>query len=124
MTIDDAVLRERRRASQRAFYRMFVPHSPGGRLLELDGVTAAIVPAAPERSVFNAVIYDEADALLAALDEIAAAYDEAGIEAWTVWVPEGEAKVAEALAAAGHKLDANPEAMARPLDGVERPDLE
>ncbi len=121
--MDDAALRARRLASQRAFYRMFVPHSPGGQLLELDGVTASIVPAAPERSVFNAVVYDDADALLGVLDEIAAAYDEAGIQAWTVWVPAGERKVAKALAAAGHLLDANPEAMARSLDGVERPDL-
>ena len=120
--MDDRTLRERRLRSQRAFYRMFAPHSPGGRLLEGDGVVASIVPAAPERSVFNAVVYEEPPALLGALDEIAAAYDEAGIEAWTVWVPGGEAGVVEALAGAGHRLDANPEAMARALDEIERPD--
>ena len=119
--MDDAALRARRVASQQAFYRMFVPHSPHGRLLELDGMIASIVPAAPERSVFNAVVYEQAAALLAALEEIATAYEDAGIEAWTVWVPGGEEKVVEALAAAGHRLDASPEAMARSLDDAERP---
>ena len=121
--MNDGELRRRRLASQRAFYRMFVPHSPGGRLLELDGVTAAIVSAAPVRSVFNGVVYEDADGLLGALEEIAAAYREAGIEAWTVWVPGAEGRVTHALEAAGHKLDANPEAMARLLDDVARPDL-
>ena len=121
--MEDGALRERRLASQRAFYRMFAPHSPGGRLIELDGVTAAVVPAAPERSVFNSVVYEDADALLGALDDLAAAYDDAGVEAWTVWVPGGDPAVTEALGAAGHELDATPEAMARPLEGVVRPDL-
>ena len=120
--MDDDTLRERRLHGQRAFYRMFAPSSPGGGVLELDGVSASIVPAAPERSVFNAVVYERADALLGRLAQIAAAYDDAGVEAWTVWVPRGDPEAREALAAAGHELDASPEAMARMLAGVERPD--
>jgi ribosomal protein S18 acetylase RimI-like enzyme len=119
--IDDAELRRRRLATQRAFYRLSAPASPGGRTIELDGVTAAIVPAVPERSVFNAVTYDASDALTAALPDLAREYDEAGIEAWTVWVLHGDQRVADALEDAGHVLDATPEEMARRLEETERP---
>jgi GNAT superfamily N-acetyltransferase len=60
---------------------------------------------------------------MGALDELAAAYDEAGVEAWTVWVPEADAGAAAALADAGHVLDAEPRAMGAELAAIERPDL-
>ncbi len=51
---------------------------------------ASVVPAIPDRSIVNSVAYRDADSLAAALDELAAEYDEAGVEAWTVWVPEDD----------------------------------
>jgi ribosomal protein S18 acetylase RimI-like enzyme len=120
--IDDAELRRRRLASQRAFYRLSAPASPAGRTIELDGVTAAVIPAVPERSVFNAVTYDDSEAVIAALPGLAREYEEAGIEAWTVWVLHGDQRVADALKEAGHVLDATPEEMACLLDGAQRPD--
>jgi GNAT superfamily N-acetyltransferase len=94
---------------------------PAGRVLERDGVTAAIVPAAPERSVVNSVIYDSADGLAAAYDDVAAAYAEIGA-AWTVWVPSGDEPAKALLERAGHVLDAEPVLMALDLSqGVERP---
>lgn len=94
--------------------------SEGARTLERDGVLAAIIPAAPERSVMNAVLYRSADGLAAAYDEVAAAYAEIGAK-WTVWVPPGDGEAARFLEARGHKLDGQPMAMARRLAGVERP---
>src|SRR3954451_21199937 len=79
--------------------------APDSRTLQLDGVTAAITPAAPERSVLNGVIVEEFAKLPDQLDTIAAAYDAAGVRAWTVWVPERESATRELLAARGHKLD-------------------
>ena len=67
-------------------------------------------------------MYDEPEALLAALPRLGREYDEAGVQAWTVWVLHGDRRAAEALEEAGHVLDATPEEMARPLDGVQRPD--
>jgi ribosomal protein S18 acetylase RimI-like enzyme len=90
-------------------------------VLELDGVTASIVPAARERSVFNSVIYDDTAKLLAGLEEATQAYEEADIESWTVWVPRGDGEAERAVSGRGHVLDATPEAMARPLHGVGRP---
>lgn len=84
----------------------------GGEVLELDGgVLAAIVPASPDRSVFNSVLYRDPDALISSLDRLADAYERAGVRAWTVWVPEDETDTARALEDAGHVLDAVPRAM-------------
>jgi GNAT superfamily N-acetyltransferase len=88
---------------------------PGGHVLERDGVTAAIVRAAPERSVVNSVIYESADALAAAYDDVAAAYADIGAN-WTVWVqPAGRDAASALLGERGHVLDAEPAAMARAL---------
>ena len=83
-------------------------------------MVAAVVPAAPERAVVNAVLYRSADGLEAAYDELGAAYEEIGAK-WTVWVAPGDDAAAALLESRGHYLDARPMAMARELDGVERP---
>lgn len=102
------------------WYRLVGHASEGARAFEPDGVLAAVVPAAPERSVINAVVYRDADALAAAYDDVAAAYDEIGAK-WTVWVRPGDDAAAGLLESRGHRLDAQPMAMARRLEGVERP---
>jgi GNAT superfamily N-acetyltransferase len=107
--------------SMRSFWAGFPPATRGGSVLELPGVQAAIVPAMPERSVVNCVVYDDAGALEAALDELAAAYDRAGVHAWTVWVHESDERAQAALAAAGNVLDAAPMGQGRELDGLEPP---
>jgi GNAT superfamily N-acetyltransferase len=104
-----------------ASFRGFTAAS-GSRLLELDGVIAAINAAVPERSVFNSVVYLDPAALAAARDQIAAAYAEAGC-AWTAWVPEDDIETARMLDAAGHTLDAQPRAMGIELGDVSEPDL-
>ncbi len=119
MRIDDAILVERLFGTLRGFYRLLASGSDGAHLVELPGVQACVVPATPERSYPNAVVYENPHALAAALDELAAAY--AGVHAWTVWVPEADRPAAELLAGAGHRLDGRPTAMGCALDGVERP---
>jgi GNAT superfamily N-acetyltransferase len=101
--------------------RVMTEGSEGASLLEPEGVCAALCPAASERSVFNSVLYETPEALAAARDQLADAYDEAGC-AWTVWVPEADRDSAALLEAAGHKLDAKPRAMVMDLD--ELPDTE
>jgi GNAT superfamily N-acetyltransferase len=108
-------------ANQVRFYRAMSDASPGARAIELDGVLAAVIPAAPERSVFNSVLYESTEALAANLDALAHAYDEAGVRAWTVWVHESDEEAARVLARAGHSLDAQPRAMAMELSDFERP---
>ncbi|MBD0281731.1 MAG: GNAT family N-acetyltransferase [Thermoleophilaceae bacterium] len=111
---------ERLRASMQHFMRLLGQASDGARTLERDGVVAAVVPACPERAVLNSVTYTEAGGLADAYEEIAAAYAEIGAT-WTVWVHHGDRNAAALLEPRGHFLDAEPEAMGRELDGVERP---
>jgi ribosomal protein S18 acetylase RimI-like enzyme len=107
--------------SMRSFFRSVPPTGDGGRVEELDGVVACVTPTVPERSLPNSVVYESEDKLIAAVDELAAIYDEAGVLAWTVWVPDHDERVQAALAEAGHKLDADPAAMIADLADVEPP---
>jgi GNAT superfamily N-acetyltransferase len=104
--------------------RLIAGASDGARLFERDGVLAAVVPVAPERSVVNAATYAHPKALHGAYDELAAAYDDIGAQ-WTVWVHPDDGEPAALLRERGHVLDAQPEAMARALDDPPgRPQLE
>ena len=116
----DAELARRHAATHRAAYRLFASGSPGATVAELDGgVQAAITPALPERSLFNAVLYDEPAPLLAALGELDRRYEQAGVRAWTVWTHPGDTETAEALRAAGHAFDGEPLLMGATLDELD-----
>jgi ribosomal protein S18 acetylase RimI-like enzyme len=71
-----------------------------------------VTPLAPERSLPNSVYYSDPAALAAAYEDLARAYDEAGVNAWTVWVPDEDRGTAALLGTQGHVLDAAPRAMA------------
>jgi GNAT superfamily N-acetyltransferase len=103
-------------------WRTLAAGSRGAHLVELGGVMAAVVPAIPERSVFNSVLYDRPEQLARVRDELARTYEDAGVRAWTVWVPEHDRDTAELLASAGHVLDAAPLAMGLELAALPAPD--
>jgi GNAT superfamily N-acetyltransferase len=89
--------------------------SPGAERFSEDGITAAIVPACPQRSLANSVTFEDAAELEVALDGLDRRYRDAGIAAWTVWAPEFDAAAIGVLEAAGHKLDGSPMAMSASL---------
>ena len=109
------------RAGMPPFWRLLA-EGTGGRVWEEDGVFASIVPSSPKRSFFNSVLYEDPNRMIDSIDTLAGVYADAGVEAWTVWVPEQDGEVAEALDTAGHELDATPRAMAMPLDERNPPD--
>ena len=117
---DELGWRDLSRAGMAPCWRQMAQGS-GGSVWEREDVLAAIVPKAPTRSVFNSVFYEDGERLLACLDEIAAAYEVAGIEAWTVWVPEADTSTAAGLERAGHLLDAVPRYMGMALDELREP---
>ncbi len=119
--MSDTAAWDRMLASMRKAFASMPTTSEGGRTLRLDGVVAAVTPAVPERSVPNSVTYETEEALADALDELRETYEEAGVEAWTVWVPEHHSRAADLLERAGHRLDANPTAMIADLDEVPAP---
>jgi GNAT superfamily N-acetyltransferase len=114
--MDDAQLMATMFRSLRASAELIEMGAPATRLLKLKGVTAVIAPDMPERSVMNSVVYETPAALEAALDQLADAYEDVGVRAWTVWVSEQDPEASALLAAAGHKLDAIPTAMAIELE--------
>jgi GNAT superfamily N-acetyltransferase len=118
---DDAAWFRLVRSSMPPFWAVLA-ESTGGRVWQRDGITAAIVPGSPKRSFFNSVLYDDHEAMVASIGELAQVYDDAGVEAWTVWVPEADKAAAQALDGAGHRLDATPRAMAMPIDGLKQPE--
>jgi hypothetical protein len=104
-------------ASLRGSLRLGQNGAAGSRVLELEGVTAAIVPTTPDRSVINAVVYERPEALEAGLDELASAYSAAGVTAWTVWVPDGDERSVRLLEAGrprARRLTAGDGVRARP----------
>jgi GNAT superfamily N-acetyltransferase len=120
--MEDASLWQRMLANMAGLFPLLAEHCTDGRVVRLEGVNAAIVPSCPDRSIVNCVTYSDPAALDAALDELAAEYERAGVNAWTVWVPEHDTEAAQALERAGHTLDGQPAAMVRELDGIESPD--
>jgi GNAT superfamily N-acetyltransferase len=119
--VDPTTAIELQRRSLVAFVRLLVASAPESSLFERDGVIASVVPGAPDRSVLNSVVYRDPGSLGAALDELAEAFDGAGVRAWTVWVPEEDREAAGLLETAGHRLDASPMAMVADLARLTEP---
>jgi GNAT superfamily N-acetyltransferase len=119
--MDDSALYARMHANLREFFRLTARASPGARAAELPGLTASVVPLTPDRSVMNSVVYETAEDLERALPDLGAIYSDAGVRAWTVWVPAQDTRAAGALSAAGHLLDAEPAVMCMELSALEAP---
>jgi ribosomal protein S18 acetylase RimI-like enzyme len=111
------------RGSLRDCIELLATGSAGARLIEFDGVVASATPAVPERSIANSVSYEHAGELAAAYEELAAAFDEDGIRAWTVWVPESDSEAIALLEGRGHAFDGHPGAMTLDLAKFEPPAL-
>jgi GNAT superfamily N-acetyltransferase len=119
--MDDTRLYGRMHASLRVFVRLLGAASARSRAVELEGVTAAVTPATPHRSLMNSVVYENAGDLERALPDLEQLYEEAAIRAWTVWVPAHDTASAQRLSQAGHALDAAPTAMGMELDHLATP---
>jgi len=117
--VDELELRRRAIAGVRDEVEAFGSAAADSKLIREDGYLAALVPSSPQRSLFNSVYYDDPAFLAAALDRLSATYEESGVRAWTVWVPDEDSVTARLLAGRGHVLDAEPRAMAMELAGFE-----
>jgi predicted N-acetyltransferase YhbS len=113
--VDDAGLRARQHRGHLEFYDRFAERieRPGGT------VVAAVTRATPDRSLPNAVLYEDQQDVLEHYDALAALYAGAGVRAWTVWVRPGDEPLAEALGAAGHAHDGQPMLMGAALAEID-----
>jgi GNAT superfamily N-acetyltransferase len=116
--VDERILLERAIGGLGAMQKLMEAACESTRLVELEQARAVVTPTVPERSLFNCVVYQEEDALERALPELEWLYEEAGTEAWTVWVRPGHARAARALEERGHFLDADPEAMGAGVEEI------
>jgi GNAT superfamily N-acetyltransferase len=107
--------------NQAPLWRLYADACHGEVIAEGE-VEATLVPQSPNRSFFNSVFYSDTDALIEELPRLAGVYDGAGVNAWTVWIPEFDDRAREALANSGHKLDATPRAMGLELSGLQVPE--
>jgi GNAT superfamily N-acetyltransferase len=114
----DGELRRRAIDGVRAEVEAFGSGAAGSRVVRHEGLVAAIAPSSPDRSLFNAVFYDDDAALAGAIDELASEYERSGVRAWAVWVPDEDRATAALLEARGHVLDSAPRAMALWLDDL------
>jgi GNAT superfamily N-acetyltransferase len=113
--LDQAELRRRAVHGVAEEVAVFGAGAPDSRVIRRDGLIASVVPATPQRSIFNSVFHTDTGVLAAELDRIAAVYDDAGVRAWTVWVTDGDRAGAELLEGRGHALDTSPRVMALEL---------
>jgi GNAT superfamily N-acetyltransferase len=119
--VPDAELERRVRAGLPAELELFGSSSPTARVLRLGGVIASVSPATPDRSLFNSVYAEDPAEIEGRLDELEHTYEDAGVEAWTVWIPAGHRLGAEVLADRGHELDGAPRSMGLALDEFRPP---
>lgn len=115
----DSELARRVHVGIAAEVELFGSSSPSGRVIRRDGVVASVSPAVPDRSIFNCVTALDPAAIEPLLGELDAAYAEAGVRAWTVWIAPGHRLGREVLANRGHVLDAEPRTMGIELAGFE-----
>ncbi|MCI0506503.1 MAG: GNAT family N-acetyltransferase [Gammaproteobacteria bacterium] len=101
----------------------FAQASTAGRTVNWPGIFASVNVAAPDRSIFNWVVQDDAQQLRAHYDDIERTYNDAGIRSWTVWVDGDDAATAKYLSERGHVLDAEPNAMGAAMTELTLPEI-
>jgi len=113
--VDERELRRRAIEGVRDEVEAFGSGAPDSILVRREGLIASVVPASPQRSLFNGVFYTDPAKLAGELDALEALYESHGVRAWTVWVPDSDRETPRLLASRGHALDAEPRAMAMEL---------
>jgi ribosomal protein S18 acetylase RimI-like enzyme len=116
----DTEMRSRQARSQRGFFAALGAGSRGSRVLDLgEGVQATVVPVREWLSIVNSTVYSNPAALREAHPALIRAYAEAGVKAWSVWVPPGDDETAEFLERRGHVREGNPPLMAADIDAID-----
>jgi ribosomal protein S18 acetylase RimI-like enzyme len=100
-------------AGIRGWYATFA--SAGSEIARLGSAQAALTTLRPERSLLNAVVYDDPDEV--PLDALAAFFEP--VQAWCVWVQPGHDELAAACEARGMVVDGSPMMMAAQLADVD-----
>jgi ribosomal protein S18 acetylase RimI-like enzyme len=100
-------------AGIRAWYATF--SAAGSELAMFGSAQALLTTARPERSLLNAVVYDDPSSV--PLDELAVFFTP--VQSWCVWVQPGDDALADACAARGMSIDGTPMMMAAPMAALD-----
>jgi GNAT superfamily N-acetyltransferase len=101
-----------------AFIEQIGRSVPGSRVIDRDGLVAAVVPGIPRASMPNSAVRRDHRQPPVDLAGLAEEYRAAGVEKWAVWIDGGDAASAEACSAHGMVLDSRPVAMIHDLAGL------
>lgn len=119
--LSDDELERRVLAGLAAEVELFGSGAESSRVLRLPGLIASVCPGTPDRSIFNSVHPADPGALADSIDELEATYGDAGIRAWTVWLPGGHRLGRDLLEPRGHVYDGSPRSMALELGDLREP---
>ena len=107
-----------------ASWEAYARGSAGAALEHLDGVSAAVFPNGPERTVFNNVLLDRdlpPSRRAAAVDSMHELYTTAGVDHYAAWVHESDEGMRAELIGRGYIVAESTRAMGMPLDLAGRP---
>jgi ribosomal protein S18 acetylase RimI-like enzyme len=120
----DADLYLRGAATLLASWEEYARGAEGAALHRLSGVTAAVFPQEPERSVYNNALLDRTPSSrerATALDVMEGAYTNAGLTHFAAWVHESDRAMRADLERRGYGINEYTRAMGMSLDGVRPP---
>lgn len=117
----DAALYQRGIATLTASWGAYARGAPGAVVKRLPGITAAVFPSGPERTVYNNAILDRdlsAPERTDALDAMQAVYADAGVGHFAAWVHERDTGMRAEIERRGFALDTSTRAMAMPIGDI------
>jgi len=95
--------------------------SSDAALQRLPGVSVAVLPSGPERTVYNNAVLDvglDVHERLAAVDAMESVYSSAGVDRFAAWVHEDDIVMSRELLARGYALAESTRALGRSLDDL------
>lgn len=125
--MNDTDLYDRGTATLLASWEEYARGVPRATLQRLDGVSAAVFPAEPERSVYNNALLDRdlgATERATAVDAMEAAYADAGIARFAAWAHESDGGMRAELSGRGYVLEESTLAMGLSLEDLPAPNHE
>lgn len=122
--LTDVELYDRGAETVIASWSAYARGAPGGSLLRLPGVAAAVFPDEPERSVYNNALLERrltTPERRAAVEAMEDAYRAAGVTRFAAWVHESDEAMRLDLERRGYHLDVTTRAMGISLDELHGP---
>jgi ribosomal protein S18 acetylase RimI-like enzyme len=117
--MEDAELRRRLWEGFAALQALLGGSARQGEILEREGLTASIVPSAPDSPALNAAVAVDPAQAPCALEELRVRYGNAGVRRWAIWIDGGAHQVTEQLRRAGMAIASSSPGMGATIDELD-----